>query len=152
MKIQNILEKSCKKGEKLKNKIISFVVMISFLIICATGWIEKLFDPLIWLVKLNITTSNISKSWEWIVGIITWVASYVLVGAIFTCLGWWNSKVMKIAYFVVSTVISFVLCYLVMLFEMWIVIAVGTILFLSLIIWLTMWIKNRKDINKENVL
>ena len=47
----------------------------------------------------------------------TFAISYTLVGIIFNALGWFNSKIMSIAYFVISTLLGFALVYVVMLIE-----------------------------------
>ena len=72
---------------------------------------------------------------EIIVKILTFVITYSVVGLIFNSIGWFNSGAMKIAYFVISTIISFVMCYLVMIFEMHIILfaIIGCVLLVLII-------------------
>lgn len=80
--------------------------------------IVKFFtDILIWLFTLNATQSNVSIAGEIFVKIATFAVSYSAVGSIFRTIGWFNSEIMKISYFVISTIVSFALCYVVMLLE-----------------------------------
>ena len=93
-------------------------------IVCALVGVILLFElwaPIektaVWLLRLNMTQSPVSMAGEIFVKITVLFLSYAIVGAIFKALGWFNSEAMKIAYFVVSTLLTFGLCYLVMLFE-----------------------------------
>ena len=57
--------------------------------------------------------------------------SYITVGEIFEALDWFDSDLMKIVYFIVSTLVSFGLCYVIMLIEtymLYIAITLGVIL------------------------
>lgn len=86
-----------------------------------------------------------------IVKILTFAVSYTLVGLIFNALGWFNSKIMSIAYFVISTLLGFALAYVVMLIETHLLeigITLGVILALSIVTIIVMAIRNKKqDIN-----
>ena len=64
-----------------------------------------------------MTQSSVSIVGEIFVKVATFAVSYATVGAIFRAIGWFDSDIMKIAYFVISTLVSFVLCYIVMIFE-----------------------------------
>jgi len=72
---------------------------------------------MIWLFTLNETQSSVSIIGEIFVKIATFGITYSLVGFIFNSLGFFNSGIMKFAYFVISTLLSFGLCYVVVLIE-----------------------------------
>ena len=72
---------------------------------------------MIWLVKVENSAPNISVFGAIIVRVLTFLISYSLVGIIFKSLDWFNSKLMSIIYFVISTLIFFVLAYVVWLVE-----------------------------------
>lgn len=87
---------------------------------------------------------------EIFVKIAAWLISYTAVGLIFNALGWFNSDVMKFVYFVISTLVSFALCYVVMLLEtylLYIVIALGVLLAGAITFVIVRYIKYRKNKN-----
>lgn len=102
-------------------KLSGLVFLIFILIAARNGWIEPIInffsDILIWLFTLSMTQSSVSITREIFAKAATFVISYSVVGAIFRAIGWFDSDIMKVAYFVISTIVSFVLCYIVMIFE-----------------------------------
>lgn len=102
-------------------KLSGLVFLIFILIAARNGWIEPIInffsDILIWLFTLSMTQSSVSIAGEIFVKVATFAISYSVVGALFRTIGWFDSDIMKVAYFVISTIVSFVLCYIVMIFE-----------------------------------
>ena len=96
----------------MKGKIIAIIAFFVFIFVLTSGLFSGLVDFLVWLVTLNITQSNISMAGEIFVKIAAWAISYSAVGILFNALGWFNSNAMKIAYFIISTLVSFALCYM----------------------------------------
>lgn len=83
-----------------------------------------------------------------IVKILTFLVSYTLVGLIFNAFGWFNSKIMSITYFIISTLLGFVLAYIVMLIETHLLeigITLMTILVIFIVIIIVMAIRNKKQ-------
>ena len=108
---------------------------------------EKITNFLIWLVTLNMTQSSVSIAGEIFVKIASWIISYIVVGFLFKTLGWFNSDVMKFVYFIVSALVSFALCYVVMLLEtylLYIAITCGILLIVIIGIAVFLHIKHRK--------
>lgn len=103
------------------NRLSGLILLIFILIAASNGWIEPIInffsDIFIWLITLSMTQSSVSIAGEIFVKVATFAVSYATVGAIFRAIGWFDSNIMKIAYFVISTIVSFVLCYIVMIFE-----------------------------------
>lgn len=92
---------------------------------------EGIAKLLIWLFTLNMTQSEISVAGEIFVKIATFAVSYGVVGCIFNAIGVFDSKAMKFLYFVISTMVSFALCYVIMLIEtylLYIAIVLGILL------------------------
>lgn len=76
-----------------------------------------IFLIFIWLFTLSMAQSSVSIAGEVFVRTATFAISYFAVGALFRTIGWFDSNIIKIAYFVVSTIVSFVLCYIFIIFE-----------------------------------
>ena len=136
----------------MKNKIIGLCSLIIFVFLGTSGIFDVISNFLVWLVTLNATQSNISMAGEIFVKVATFVITFIVVKIIFDAIGWYNSDAMKIAYFIISTVLSFVLCYLVMLFEQHIVaiaIVVAIILLILVGIILFLCLRSRKNSQKQ---
>lgn len=122
----------------MKKRIISIIAFLVFIFVLTSGLFENISNFLVWLVTLNMTQSKVSIAGEIFVKIATWVISYAAVGLLFRILGWFNSDVMKAVYFIVSTLVSFGLCYVVMLLEtylFYIVITCGILLIVIIVIF-----------------
>lgn len=123
-------------------KRLSGLIFLIFILIAASnGWIDPIINffsnIFIWLFTLSMTQSSVSIVGEIFVKIATFAISYTTVGAIFRAIGWFDSDIMKVAYFVISTIVSFVLCYIVMIFEthlLLIAIITGVLLIASIVI------------------
>ena len=90
---------------------------------------------------------------EIFVKIAAWAISYSAVGILFNALGWFNSNAMKIAYFIISTLVSFALCYVVMLLEtylLYIVITLGILLAVIVTVIALFYIKGKSKTKTEN--
>ena len=131
----------------MKGRIAAIIVFLLFIFIFTSGLFEGIFNFLTWLVTLNMTQSNISMAGEIFVKIATWIISYTVVGMIFHALGWFDSDAMKFVYFVISTLVSFALCYIVMLLEtylLYIVIGLGVLLAIVIVLAIVLYIRHRK--------
>lgn len=131
----------------MKGRIAAIIVFLLFIFIFTSGLFEGIFNFLTWLVTLNMTQSNISMAGEIFVKIAAWIISYTVVGMIFHALGWFDSDAMKFVYFVISTLVSFALCYIVMLLEtylLYIVIGLGVLLAIVIILAIVLYIRHRK--------
>lgn len=131
----------------MKGRIAAIIVFLLFIFIFTSGLFEGIFNFLTWLVTLNMTQSNISMAGEIFVKIATWIISYTVVGMIFHALGWFDSDAMKFVYFIISTLVSFALCYIVMLLEtylLYIVIGLGVLLAIVIILAIVLYIRHRK--------
>lgn len=119
--------------------------IIGILLLISGVW-TYISEFLLWLVVLDMTKPNISIFADIFVRVATFLISYGTVGAIFKKCG---SNIMSLAYFIISTLVSFVLCYIVMLIETYMLIIsiiLGVILLLLLGFNIFMYIRWRKDI------
>lgn len=101
----------------MKKALGSIATLIIFVFLCTSGLFEGITNFFVWLVTLNMTQSSVSTVGEIFVKVATFAITYTVVGIIFNAIGWFDSDAMKIAYFIISTLISFALCYVVMIFE-----------------------------------
>lgn len=124
-----------------KSNGIFFAIVI--LVLAQRNFLDRVVKPIadffVWLFILNLSQSPVSIAGEIFVKFATFTLSYAAVGAIFNATGWFNSRSMKIAYYVISTIISFALCYIVMLFETYMIqiaIAVLVVSIMAFIIYI----------------
>lgn len=101
----------------MKKALTGIVALIIIVFLCTSGLFEGITNFFVWLVTLNMTQSGISTMGEIFVKVATFAITYTVVGIIFNTIGWFDSDIMKIVYFIISTLISFALCYVVMIFE-----------------------------------
>ena len=81
----------------------------------------------------------------------TWIVTFSSVGIIFKSLNWFNSDAMKLVYFIISTIISFVLSYVVMILEqyaVYIAIGLGLIILILASIITILYVKSKKKDDK----
>jgi integral membrane protein len=136
----------------MKGKIAAVIIFLLFIFFFTSGLFEGIVNFLTWLVTLNMTQSTISMAGEIFVKIAAWIISYTAVGILFNAVGWFNSDAMKFVYFIISTLVSFALCYVVMLFEtylLYIVIALGVLLAGTITFVIVLYIKRKKVKNNN---
>lgn len=129
-------------------RISGFFAGIVLLLLLCSGIFVDIIEFFTWLFTLQYIIPETSIAGSIIVKILTFAVSYTLVGIIFNALGWFNSKVMSIAYFVVSTLLGFALAYVVMLIETHLLeigITLGVIFVLAIAVIIFNAIKNKKQ-------
>lgn len=103
-------------------KLGSIIASIVILLLLCSGAFANILKFFAWLFTLQYSQPDTSIAGGIIVRILTFIVSYSLVGVIFNALGWFNGKVMKIVYFVISTLLGFVIAYIVWGIEQYILI------------------------------
>ena len=98
------------------------IASIVILLLLCSGAFADILNFFAWLFTLQYSQPDTSIAGGIIVRILTFVVSYSLVGIVFNALGWFNGKVMKIVYFVISTLLGFVIAYIVWGIEQYILI------------------------------
>ena len=134
----------------MKSKIAGILALIIFVFFITSGLFEGIMNFFVWLVTLSATQSEVSMAGEIFVKIASFVVSYTAVGILFNAIGWFNSDAMKLVYFIVSTLVSFALCYVVMLLEtylLYIAIGLGVLLLLIIGFIIVLCFKNRDNVN-----
>lgn len=101
----------------MKHKIQGYVLLFLIIFLCTSGLFSKVTDFFVWLVTLHYNTASISAWSEIFVKITTFIVSYGLVGIIYDSIGFHDKKIMSLSYYIISTILSFVLCYIIMLIE-----------------------------------
>lgn len=137
----------------MKGKLASLLALVITIFIFTSGLIEPITKVIVWLVTLQFNSPDISIFGQLVAKYGTWLITYALVGVIFNALGWFNSSAMKLVYFVASTIISFLLSWVIMLLEnyMWIIaIIVGVVLVIIAGVSITLYIIKKKKEVPEN--
>lgn len=98
-------------------KLSGIIASIVLLLLLCSGIFADVVNFFVWLFSLQYVTSETSIAGSIIVKLLTFAVSYTLVGIIFNALGWFNSKLMSITYFIISILLGFALSYVVMLIE-----------------------------------
>ena len=98
-------------------RLSGLLASIVLLLLLCSGVFADIIKFFTWLFTLQYITPETSIAGNIIVKVLTFAVSYNLVGLIFNSLGWFNSKVMSLVYFIISTLLGFVLAYIVMLIE-----------------------------------
>ena len=131
-------------------KIVGSLSAILIIILLCSGFFTYLVEFFTWLFILDYSAPPISIAGEIIVRVLSFVVTYELVGIVFGVLGFYNSKFMKIMYFVFSTLISFVLTYIVWTIETYLLvicIVLGIVFVLVTGLIITFYFLNKE---KEN--
>mgnify|MGYP000003636951 FL=1 len=101
----------------MKIFFVGFIDLVALIITSISGAFEKIINFCIWIVSLELSKPTVS-SWGGVaVTVLTSTFSFAIVGAIFNLLRWFHFRWMKIAYLIVSTIVSCGLCYLISLLE-----------------------------------
>ena len=119
----------------MKKKIAAFVGLCAVLFFVTSGlfeWFTKIF---VWLITIDSKTPTISVVGQIFVKYSTWIITFRLVKKLFKAIGWYDSDAMKMVYFAISTLVSFALSYVIMIFEKYILwIALGFICLIVILI------------------
>ena len=79
--------------------------------------VDKVKDFFVWYITINFEESPLSITGQILCRVLSFALSYLLVGALFIWIGWFNSRAMRIAYFFISLFVSLVVSYIIMIFE-----------------------------------
>lgn len=137
----------------MKKQIQNVIILMVFIFFCTSGLFTKVTEFFVWLVTLHYSNSEISAIGEIFVKVASFLVSFGAVGVIFELIGFHDKKLMSWSYYLISTLLSFVLCYIVMIFEknlLVISIILGVLLALIIIFIINIEIKDKKKkLNKE---
>ena len=89
----------------------------------------------LWLISISLTEFGFSPIIEISIKISTFLFSFTIVSYVFGFLRWFNSAVMSFAYFLVSTLVGFVLSYFLMLLQTHII-TIGWIFLITILLLL----------------
>lgn len=139
----------------MKKTLGLIIGLIGLIFVCTSGLIEPITKVFVWLITLQFNSPDISVFGQLVAKYGTWIITYAVVGFIFNSLDWFNSTAMKIVYFIISTVISFLLSWLIMVLEnyLWLIaIVVGVVLLIVIGGIATLYvIKKKKESKNEEV-
>lgn len=132
-------------------RLIGIASSIVILILLCSGVFADLVRFFAWLFTLQYAQPETSIAGGIIVRLLTFIVSYGLVGLVFSVFGWFNSKVMSIAYFIISTLLGFALAYVVWMIEKHILIVgiiFGAIVLAVITFFIIQWIIGRNKTQK----
>lgn len=135
----------------MKNKIAGIIGLVAVIFLFTSGLFEWCTNVFVWLITLNYSSPTISVFGQLFVKYSTWIITFTTVGMIFKRLNWFDSDAMKLVYFVVSTLISFALSYVVMILEqyaVYIAIGLGLIILILASIITILYVKSKKKDDK----
>lgn len=127
-------------------KLFGILAGIVLVLLLCSGVFADILKFLTWLFTLEYITPDTSVAGNIIVKILTFAVSYTLVGIIFNSIGLFNSKLMSFVYFIISTIIGFLLAYIVMIIEKHLLvigIILGLVFIISIILLIVIYIKNK---------
>lgn len=101
----------------MKKKILSIIAFFVVIFVFTSGLFETVTNVIVWLVTLNFNSPDISILGQLVVKYGTWFITFSLVGIIFKALGFFNSDAMKMVYFIISSIISFLFSWLFFVLE-----------------------------------
>ena len=131
----------------MRGTISAIIGLIVLIFLCTYGLIEPITKVFIWLITIDSNSPDISIFGQLVTKYGTWIITYSLIGVLFNALGWFNSTAMKIVYLILSTIISFLLSWVIMILENYllvIAIVIGVLLIIGLGILITLFICNKK--------
>lgn len=134
----------------MKNRLIGLASSLIILILLCSGIFTDVVNFFTWLFMLDYNSPNISFVGGVVVRILTFLVSYGLVGTIFNILGYFNTKLMSLAYFIISSLLAFALSYIVWIIEEYIIIIsiVLSIVLLGIIIYFCVcYFHNKKGLD-----
>ena len=106
----------------MKRQLIGVLSAIVLLLLLCSGAFANILNFFAWLFTLQYSQPDTSIAGGIIVRVLTFVVSYSLVGVIFNTLEWFNNRIMKMVYFIISTLLGFVIAYIVWGIEQYILI------------------------------
>lgn len=111
----------------MKRKIIGFISLFVLIAIFSSGIIAQFMEFIAWLLLLQYSGPETSLFGEIVVRVLTFLTTYGLVGCIFDAFGWYNSRWMKAFYWIISTIVGFIVAWIVWFFETYLLI-IGIVL------------------------
>ena len=96
----------------MKKAIASISGIVVLLLLCS-GVFSDIFKFVSWLFALQYSAPETSMAGEIAVRILTFLASFSLVGILFNALQLFDSKLMSFSYCIISTLLGFVFSYIV---------------------------------------
>lgn len=134
--------------EKMIKRLIGLALLFTIILMACSGKLGNIAAFFTWLLMLDYSGPSTSIFGEIVVRVITISVSFCIVGVVFDFLGFYSRQGMKLVYFIVSSLLSFFLTWVIWFFEKYraiIGISFGVVLFLLIgLIVLIKIIKKRK--------
>ena len=112
---------------KIIGSLTGIVAGVGLLMLFASGIFTKLVEFGAWLFMLQYSGPETSIFGEVFVRLLTFAVTFGLVRIIFESFGWFNSDAMSVAYWIISTILSFIFSYIVWTTEQYLLV-IGIVL------------------------
>ena len=133
-------------------KVLGFLLGLALIAFLCSELFTNSVKFFLWLFTLQYSQPETTIVGGILVRILTFIVSFSTVGAVFGAFGWFNSKLMKVAYFIVSTIVGFATAYVVWQIEKHILIVgiiLGVIALLAIAFIIVLAIVDKKNGEKE---
>lgn len=137
----------------MMKKLTGVLSSIVILVLLCSGIFTDFVRFFAWLFTLQYSAPETSLVGGIIVRVLTFLVSYGCVGLIFKMIGWFNDRVMSVAYFIISTLLAFFLSYIVWAIEKYVLvicIVLGVILFCIIAFLAVYFVRSKKGKTMEN--
>lgn len=132
----------------MKQCVYGLIGTIILILLLCSGIFTDIIKFFTWLVCLDYLSPDVSLAGAIIIIVLIFFISYALVVFIFNLIGLFNSRIIKLTYFIISTLLSFALSYIVMCIERYwisILIVISILLVFICVIWVAFVTKERKN-------
>ena len=133
-------------------KLFGVLAGIVLVLLLCSGMFADILKFFTWLFTLEYITPDTSVAGSIVLKVLTFAVSYTLVGIIFNSIGLFNSRLMSIIYFIISTVMGFLLAYTVMIIEKHLLvigIILGAVFIISVVLLIVIHIKNKEKEKRD---
>lgn len=96
--------------KKVFAPILGFAFIFLFCWLVESGIFGNIANFFTWLFTYNYSDNGLNNAFTLISKLMIFGITYPLIGLIFSTLGWFNSKIMSIVYFVLSTLLAMLIC------------------------------------------
>ena len=139
--------------KKIFASISGFAFLYLLCLLVDSGIFEDIGNFFAWLFTYRYSDNGLNNAFTLISKLIIFGITYPLVGLIFKSLGWFNSTIMSIVYFVLSTLLAMMICPVLKLIQnnivtIGIILLVIFVLFIGLLIFIHF--TDKKEEVKEN--
>ena len=130
-------------------RFFGYLAIFGLVFLLVSGAFTKIVEFGIWLFMLQYSGPETSIFGEIVVRVLTFAVTFGLVKIIFEAFGLFNSKIMSAAYWIISTIVSFILAYIVWTIEEHLLV-IGIVLGIITVLIIIFFVVRAIAIRKKN--